>query len=255
MLRCGLGYREFSGIYKRSFLEAGYALSLERRSGSSTKAIALMTGLSRRDIQRYCGYLTEESQGVDLARSPAARVLQEWFTATEFTYDDKSPRVLQVDSKDCDSFESLVKRSAVGVPSGALLSVLVESGAVTEKPGGRLEAVLRYYVPGDLDERILEGLRFGAFNMIMAIEANTNVRSPLPRRFQREVHSARIPIESVASVRAHLEESIGRLSIDLDDFLIRKRAVVIEHDSSEPKFNLGVGLYYVDEKITKHDRR
>jgi hypothetical protein len=161
--------------------------------------------------------------------------------------------VLRLDSIGDDSFEALIRRSAVDVPTGALLAVLTKAGAIINKPDGRLQAIKRYFVPGDLNERILEGLNFGLFNLVSAIEANISQQDPSLRRFQREVHSARIPADKVGIVRAYLENAVSQLSVELDDLLVAWQASLsrAENSGGAECSDLGVGLYYVDEDVPK----
>lgn len=249
ILRCGMGYREFADAYRRAFVEAAYGHSPKGKV-SSAQQISLITGIPRRDVMRYRDE-NNSDRSAPVTRSPAAKILQVWFTAKDFLKEGHKPKVLYVAGREKDSFQNLIRRSSVDLPLGAVRAVLVGAGAVVERPGGGLQAIKRYFVPGSLDERILEGLNFGVLNVMKAIERNTAKKNGNARWFQREVHSARIPTKNVEAVRRHLEDAIGALSVELDDLLLQQAASCTQGDFAGPFSDIGVGLYYVDEDLRR----
>jgi hypothetical protein len=242
MVRCGIGQPEFSEICKKSFVTAA-SRDTTASKASSTSQIALATGLSRKEVKRIRG-TQSVSLDANVARSPAAKLLHYWYTEPEFLDALRQPKALPLTGHD-QAFDTLVKRVAGDVPVGALRTALLRAGAVQECGDGSLRAVKRYFVPGDVDEKILEGLNFGFCNLIDTIAFNTTMGLLDEARFQREVHSPHIPAERLDEIRLKLQKALEEASIELDDFLAQFERT----GTDEEHVDVGVGIYYVDEDM------
>jgi hypothetical protein len=123
-------------------------------------------------------------------------------------------------------------------------------GAVIELPNGLLQARHRYYIPADLEDLVIEGLRFGLTTIAGTIAFNAVAKrdGDPARRFQRVVDTTSLPSSMVPEVRSFLEERLLRLTEELDDAIsIFSRSKNIDPETETPRRRIGVGLYYFDE--------
>src|SRR6185312_13657426 len=112
LLRNGISYLEFAEVARQVFVDvAGRDFTLPRRKISLSR-IAIMTGLSRKEVARLAREGNQASRiNRDNELSRVGRVLEGWYTDSEFT----GPYGVPLDLKFDDvprraSFSELVRR-------------------------------------------------------------------------------------------------------------------------------------------------
>src|SRR5512139_227740 len=129
LLRYGVSVQAFIDLAKRAYIGAAqcdFRLPNRKMTGSR---LALVTGLTRKDVQR----LTSDRAPTDdrvLARvNRASRVIAGWRRDSTFHGEAGVPAVLRLDGE-APSFAELVRRYSGDIPVRAVLDELVRNGSV-----------------------------------------------------------------------------------------------------------------------------
>jgi hypothetical protein len=250
MLRCGMGYSEFAELCKQAFVEAAADVTEIQDRRNNTARVSVVTGLSRKEVSRIRREHKDVFRESLTSENPAAELLHRWFTDSAYLDAMATPRALPFEG-DKPSFCDLVKEVAGDVPAGAIRTELLRAGAICEAPDGLLLATTRHFVPGDVDERILQGLGFGVRTLAETVAFNSDPVNQESGRFQREVHSPQIEPDRVEQVREVMRQVLTDLSIQVDDFLsaIETTSATYDDPDLQEYVRIGVGLYYTDEEV------
>src|SRR5262249_54084965 len=129
LLRHGMPLPTFIELAKRAFVNIALReFAIPGRRPSISRA-ALLTGLTRKEVQRLADApeaLAGEGYG---AHSRAARVVAGWVRDADFHAASGEPQELEVDAGTA-SFGALVRRYGGDVPPRAVLDELMRVGAV-----------------------------------------------------------------------------------------------------------------------------
>ena len=155
LLRLGISWRELSELMKRAYVEAASADYAEKRRPVNTSRLAIMTGLTRKEVKRIRDLLADGHRLDELRNSAADSVLLGWHTDREFRGQNGLPAMLDIDGDD-SSFNALVRRYAGDLPPGAMLKELLRVGAVELVESGRLRLLRDHYAQVEITDATLE---------------------------------------------------------------------------------------------------
>ena len=94
LLRYGIGYREFAEVTKTAFVDVASADFGLRGRPTNISRVAVMTGLTRKEIKRLRDKIAEGENSVTVKTTPLADVLHHWHAQPEFTDSDGNPSAL-----------------------------------------------------------------------------------------------------------------------------------------------------------------
>jgi len=243
LLRAGVGYREFSDVAKAAFItEASTEYGLRGRL-TNVSRVAVMTGISRKEVRRIREDSLENLIDYVVGISPGALILQHWHTDAEFTGSVGEPRVLDFDGGE-NSFASLVRKYAGDIPSGAMRTELKRIGAIEELDDKRLMVLKREFVPVGLDDRLALG-----FEAIIQSAAETLAHNCKPGNegdlsFQQIWGVSTIDPEHFPEIKKVARERLTEFGRSFDDYLSTLEQPV--DAENHPGREVGVGLYYYD---------
>ncbi|MDL1861983.1 hypothetical protein FBR04_13295, partial [Betaproteobacteria bacterium PRO7] len=145
LLRHGLPFPTFVDLAKRAYVDVALnEFGIPGRKPSISRA-ALLTGLTRKEVQR----LAEPGEVVDTEaierHNRAARVVAGWVRDADFRGADGEPAALALD-EGAASFAQLVRRYGGDVPARAVLDELLRVGTVERQPDGRVRLLTRVYL-------------------------------------------------------------------------------------------------------------
>lgn len=241
LLRSGIGFREFSEVAKTAFVQVATKDYGIRGRPTNVSRVAVMTGLTRKEVKRLRD-MDPKSIGNIPKRSAPADLLHYWHTDPEYCDQHGSPRPLAYEGAGI-SFVSLVKRCAGDLPSGALKTELKRVGAVVEYEDGTLRVAKRYFIPGNVDDRLELGLHLGIATIGSTIAFNCDPNRKGPARFQRISDSDLIDKDSLLKLQQ-------KLSVQMDGFLAKIDQQFSEVESDNRITNpsnlcrVGVGIYF-----------
>ncbi len=246
LLRCGVSYTEFAELAKRSFVDAASSDYGVRNRPTNMARVAVMTGLSRKEVSRIRKVEKAEKRQPLSYRNIQAEVLHCWYTNPAYLDRNGRPRALLITGGQV-SFSSLIAEVSADVPVRAVLRELLRSGVVMYTHRRKLVPTRREFVPDSVNEKAIEGLQYGLRRLAETVCYNSQPENLGSTRFQRIVHSDQIPMSEVNVVRDSLAAILSGFATKIDDYLTsfhpKKTASKLD---KRFKIHVGVGLYYFD---------
>lgn len=154
LLRYGIGFREFAEVAKTAFVDVASTDFGLRGRPTNISRVAVMTGLSRKEVKRLRENIAEGDLSVSVKTTPLADVLHHWHAQREFTDEYGNPRPLPFEGLK-GSFSSLVKRYGGDLPPGAMRTEMQRVGAIEEDKSGNLKLVRRSFVSDQKHENVV----------------------------------------------------------------------------------------------------
>jgi len=208
---------------------------------------SILTGLTRKDVQRIVAEPEPLSSATDDGYNRAARVLTGWGRDADFHGADGLPARLHPHDGEA-SFTALVRRYSGDMPVRAVLDELLRVGAVRRDDDGRLERVTAAYVPqtGQVEKLGILGTDVAA--LIETIDHNLQHGATDPR-FQRKVMYRNYPAARLPAFRKLSAAQSQALLEKLDQWLSTHADATPSDDPAAPRMRLGVGIYYFEEPM------
>jgi hypothetical protein len=243
LLRCGVTFKELAELVKLVYVDVATTDYGKHGRPANASRVAILTGLSRRDVKRARDSLAARSGGApDTVRriNHASRVLSGWFQDPDFLDAKGHPRLLEPTGE--RGFEVLTRRYAPDIPGTAMLKELKAVGAVTTTKSGRLRAKMRYYAPAAPDQDAV--LRSASVLGDLGETVAENLLRREPRtRFEGRASNAHVPRTAQRAFRQFIEVRGMQFLEDVDDWLSRHEA----KQPTEKTRRLGVGVYFIQD--------
>lgn len=243
LLRSGVTWKEFAQISRNVFVAVATDEFGIKGRPTNVSRVALMTGLTRREVRRQRELLASPAAPDPDHMSHATRVLSAWHQDPSFL--DRDGKPLELEEKgEAPSFEALLKRYAGDIPPRALAKELLRAGAVAQDAGGRYRVLFRTYIPRQMDA--LAVIRSGDVlaDVGTTVEYNLSRPAESPSRFERRAHNPKIDPVHIVAFRAFLEREAQAL-------LERADAWLTDHESPDgkavPTVRLGLGIYQITD--------
>jgi hypothetical protein len=251
LLRSGITYQQFELVAKRAFVVEAARDPDSRGRPTNTSRIAVKTGLSRKDVKRLRELLAAEpmpSKGFAADQSgPPARVLHAWHVDRRFVGRDGKPRDLEFQDEE-SGFFALVRAVAGDVPPGAVRAELKRAGAISDLEDGKVRAIRRYYVPGNVDDKAITVMSGMVFPLASGIAHNADPCRKVDGFIQRYAFSQSLRPETVDQFRTWSREQATHFIEKMDDWLAEHED---ESDGSSvgqqvDRRNAGIGVFYYE---------
>jgi hypothetical protein len=250
LLRNGMSFNAFSDLARRAYVESAmreFAIPGKKQTASR---VSVLTGLSRKDVQRILGAQGIADSGEARERyNRAARVIAGWVRDQEFADAAGEPAALAPDGPGA-SFGQLVKRYSGDVPARAVLDELLRVGAVQRQDDGRIRLLSRAYVPSASDLDKLDILGADVADLIATIDHNLRHGGADPR-FQRKVMYDNVPRDAAAAFRALSAQQAQALLEAMDQWLAPRDRDVNPSVRGAERVRVGVGIYYFEENLVQ----
>lgn len=252
LLRSGIPWKDFAEISKTAYVEVATNEFGIRGRETNASRVAILSGLSRREVARQRDLLAVDSfvpQGA--FHNPAQRVLSGWHLDPEYVLGDGSPRELPVEGG-VPSFSELSQRYAGDIPVTALLKELRKVGAVGNVDGEKVKALQRVYFPAQFDSAKV--LRAGS---VIEDIGNTVVYDLLSRpsdrlRFERRAENDRIDARNMAAFQTMLDEAGQAFLERVDAWLTEHEVRATKSGATPPRvMRLGVGVYHLQTDLDR----
>lgn len=250
LLRHGVTWDEFSQLSKDLYVdEARQEYGIDGRPTNNSR-VAMMTGLSRREVARVRDRLLEEPENpVERRGNRISQILTGWHLDPEFTDQDGRPNDLPATGP-TGSLSSLFKRYAGDLPHGALRKEMLQQELIGETDNGDLKVLTRDYTYATLDPGIVQQMSVALHDHGATLDHNLNESRKTPRRFEGLADNARIPPRAARKFM-ELVETRGL------DFLGEIDQWLSDHELDETKtadtrhLRMGVGVYLIYDDILK----
>ena len=251
LLRAGIGYREFSEAAKAAFItEATEGFGVRGRATNISR-VAVMTGLSRKEVKRIRDEGLDVLFGGHFVESPASVVLSRWHTDPKFLDKNGAPKRLYFDKGE-HSFVDLVKGCAGDIPPGALRAELNRVGAISEDSERQLTVRSRHFIPKGLDDRLIIGLEDIVAADIETLAFNCSPGLDRQSRYHRVTSVDGIKETKLAIIQAEANLRLADFANNFDDYLLKNLDGLADddHDKSCAK-QVGIGMFYFERDISK----
>ncbi len=246
LLRHGMSYQAFADVAKRAYIQtAAEEFGIPGRKVSSSR-IAVLTGLTRKDIQK----LHESTSAPDseaLERyNRAARVVSGWIRDPDFADGAGNPLALAMEGTKA-TFADLVRRHSGDMPPRAILDELLHVGTVERLADGRIGLLARAYIPRASDNDKLAILGADVSDLVKTIDHNLiEVNQP---RFQRKLMYDNLPREAVGKFRELSAARAQGLMEYLDSWLSQHDRDVNPASEGTGRMRAGLGIFYFEDDL------
>jgi len=245
LLRNGVPFRTFLDYAKQAFVDVAAAEFAVPGRKSSISRIAVITGLTRKDVSQLVKAPDVESASAE-RYNRAARVLSAWVRETAFHDASGRPASLPLDGR--RSFAELVRRFAGDVPARAVLDELERVGAVTRTRDGRIRLVTRGYVPRTGEEHKLSILGTDVSDLVSSIDHN--LTHPAEEAFfQRKVAYDNLVAECLPELRERTGRRAQALLELLDRYMSRNDRDTHPRVRGTGRHRAVVGIYYYEQPV------
>jgi len=251
LLRYGVAHSDFVSITKKLYVEiAANEFTIDERKQSVAR-VAVLTGLTRREVKTMLDEPTEHHPPLELNR--AGRVAEAWLRDETFWDTSGQPAALSLKSKDPKSFDGLVRKYGGDIPTRSVRDELIRSGAI-RKVGDTVVIGSTGYVPSGDSEELLKVSFRSVEQLISTIDHNDQHGQEDPR-LQLTVEYDNISSEGADTFRILSREKSKELLIYLDRFLATQdRDLNPALDEGKDQFRTGLSIFYFkDDNNTKQE--
>ncbi len=246
-IKYGVSYTAMVRTMKQLYVDVAendFALPFKRQTDSR---IALLTGISRKEISGLRKRRQSDVQLADVEDSVATHAVGRWMAGPPFAAPDGAPRRLRYESEDASqpSFSDLVRSLSIDIPVRAVLDELIRLGSVVLRPDGDVELAREAHIP-------VVGLE-GKFTLLGSDPAELystiahNIETTEEPWLQRKVAYDNIGSDALDTLRDEARR-VG------EDFVRRANALVSSYDRDRredapggDRSRVAIGVYYFEE--------
>ena len=247
LLRYGIGFREFSEVAKSAFVDVATKDYGIRGRPTNISRVAVMTGLTRKEVRRLRDQLETSDQAYTVRSTPLARVLAKWHTEAEFLDEDGRPAALSFTGDEL-SFSALVKKFGGDIPPGAMRTELKRVGAVVERDDGLIEAVRRDIQPPIDHENLCVSLAHSAYALLSNIAHNTNPERDESTWSQRIAYTSDISSADVQRLSRICSDRAKDTAESFADLFSAYEQLNEDKAAETQKTPVVFGVYYFEER-------
>lgn len=247
LLRNNVSHRTFAELAKLVYVEVANAEFGIAGKKQTTSRIAILTGLTRKEVQRLLAQRpnTEPVSAEEYHR--ASRVITGWVRDPDFGDGKGHPHPLRMDGKRA-SFNTLVKRYSGDIPVRAMVDELLRVGAVKQLKDGRICLLSRGYIPQKGPVEKLHVLGSDTADLIMTIDHNL-YRNPTKPRFQRKVMYDNVPVEAAREFQTLAAAQGQELLGAIDRWLAHRDRNVSPASKGTGRVRVGLGIYHFEKQL------
>ena len=255
LLKSGVTWKEFAELSRGVFVSVAAEEFGLRGRPTNVSRIALLTGMTRREVRRYRESEVETS--VEDVRAEddlnhASRVLAGWHLDPEFIDELGKPRAL--DAKGAGAtFEQLVRRYAGDIPVTALIKELVRTRSIERTTDGRYRALRRFYMPRAMDGQAVERAGAVIADLAATVEHNLSRDVSEPPRFEGRAQNRHIDPRQLPAFRAFMERE-GQAFLERCDEWLSAHEAQQGEGTPAATLRLGVGVFAIQERTVGEQR-
>jgi Family of unknown function (DUF6502) len=250
LLKSGITWKEFAELSRSVFVDVAATEFGLRGRPTNVSRIALLTGLTRREVRRY-----RESGEVAPLQDPraeddlnhASRVLAGWHLDAEYIDELGRPRPLPAAGTG-PTFAQLVRRYAGDIPVTALTKELLRSGSIERAADGSYRALRRYYMPRAMDGQAVERAGAVVADLVTTVEHNLSRDASEPPRFEGRAQNRHIDPRQLPAFRAFMERE-GQAFLERCDEWLSAHEAQPGAGATTTTLRLGAGVYAIQEKL------
>ena len=239
LIELGFSFRDFNEVAKLVYVDVATTdYGLKGRKTNMSR-VALMTGLTRREVTRLRKVMEHELPEPELANTVAGKVLAAWYQEPDYQNDLGEPRPLPLQGD--VSVTAIVDQFRGDIPATAVIKELERVGAIQVR-GGHARATTRYYMPAALAATSIE--RFGdvLHDLGGTITHNLLDAGAGAAWFEGRASNEAVSAHSVEAFRNFLDRKGQIFLEEVDDWLKDHEADAGDAD----RVRLGIGMYAIE---------
>jgi hypothetical protein len=261
LVRHGVTVTDMTELMRQVFVDAATSeeFQLPGRRLSDTR-VAILTGLSRKEIHRLRTTTDADKAGTNLSR--VGRVIAGWNQDPDFTGPYGLPLAVPFEDDpriEAPSFTELVRRYSGDMAPRAMLDELVRTGLAEVDDEGLIRNTGRTYIPSQLDPAAIERLGRQLARLADTLDLNNRIKDSKLGRFERHVETdIGLTEEQYEQFNIYLRQKCQQLLETLDNWLATQEGRIGVQKKPErlPKKRVitGVGVFhFLDEKLPFED--
>jgi len=247
LLKNGVTYAEFADACKDVYVDvARQDYGLQGRPTNNSR-VAMLTGLSRREVARVRDRLLEGiPEPEQLQSSRISQILSGWHLDPEFLGANGRPKDLPPTGPS-GSLPALLKRYAGDIPHGAIRKEMLQRGLVTELENGDMRVLKRDYVYSSVDPEIVRQMGVALHDHAATLEHNLDENRKSGARFEGIADNGAVSVKAVKAFHQLVAERGMEFLQTVDAWLSKNEVEATQNPGR--KVRLGVGVYMIHEEI------
>ena len=261
LIRNGVTATETAELMRQVFVDAATSEEFQfpGRRLSDTR-VAILTGLSRKEVHRLRNRIDSENTASNLSR--VGRVISGWNQDPQFTGPYGLPLAVPFEDDpniDTPSFTELIRRHSGDMAPRAMLDELLRTGLAEFDDDGMIRNTGRTYIPSKLDPASIERLGQNIARLADTLDFNNQVEAADLGRFERHVITdIGLTQEQYRQFNVYLRKKSQELLETVDNWLAMQEGRIGPNSRQErlPKKKMitGIGLYhFLDRKLPFED--
>jgi hypothetical protein len=249
LLRNNVSHQTFAELAKQAYVDVANSEFGIPGKKQTTSRIAILTGLTRKDVQRLLAPQPNADSTTTEEYHRATRVITGWVRDPDFGDGKGHPFPLRMDGHRV-SFSELVKRYSGDIPVRAMLDELLRVGAVKQLKDDRICLLARGYVPQKGSAEKLNVLGTDTADLIETIDHNIYEKPSKPR-FQRKVMYDNVPVEVAEDFHILAAAQGQELLEAIDRWLSHRDRDINPSSKGTGRVRVGLGVYHFEERLDK----
>jgi hypothetical protein len=245
-LRFGIGFREFAEISKAAFVDVASADFGIRGRPTNISRVAVMTGLTRKEVKRIRDKLSSGDEKLTVRTTPLCEVLHKWHAESEFLDISGRPAILPFSGSD-NSFTDLVRKFGGDIPPGAMRTELKRVGAIREDEHGNLNVIRRSVTPSGQHENLVAALAHSAYPLLSTIAHNIHSENNADRWAQFTAFTQAVKSSDVSRVRRISFDRLVEVTESFDDLFMAYESLSEVDADADKRNTVAVGVFYFEE--------
>lgn len=252
LIRNGVTATEATDLVKRVYVDAATSeeFQLSDRRISDTR-IAILTGLSRKEVHKLRTEPDDKDSGTNLSR--ISRLIAAWNQDPDFTGPYGLPLAIPFDAKpasDAPSFTELVRRHGDEMTPRAMLDELLRTELASIDDDGLIRNSGRTYIPSKLDPAAVERLGRIVGRLADTLDFNNQVEESTFGRYEREVTTdIGLTEDQYRQFNYYLRAKCQQLLETIDNWLATQEGRLNTHDKPKVPQNAkrimtGIGVFH-----------
>jgi Family of unknown function (DUF6502) len=245
LLRSSVTWEEFEAVGKEVFVQVAREDYGIQGRPTNTSRVALITGLSRREVTRIKGVLVGQRARGQAAPGRISQILTGWHLDPAFLDADGMPALLPA-TGDGPTMELLLRRYAGDSPFGAVIKEFEELGLVELTPAG-YRVLAREYIRSPTDPDLVRQASVALHDHATTIAYNVDAKRTGPARFERMATHLSVPHERARAFEAYLQAEGQEFLKRVDGWLTSHAdsGKEAQSDQADRKLRVGVGMYLI----------
>ncbi len=246
LVRNGVPWADFAEIAKQAYVKVARGdYGLQGRPTNDSR-VAMMTGLSRREVGRVKQTLAAGGVPAPVAGSRISQILTGWHVDSEFLDPDGRPAELPADGERA-SLTALLRRYGGDLPHRALAKEMQQLGLVVEGASG-FRVTARDYVRSAADPDMLRQASVSLHDHAATVVHNVDAGRSGPARFERMATHAAVTPEVAARFRELVARRGQELLEEVDAWLTEHATDGNDAGTRRELVRTGLGVYLIHDQ-------